>query len=56
MRNVQLDGKDAITITIEFNNCYRDVLELMRRDIILKFNPLKVDIELYSKENKKLAK
>ncbi len=56
MRDVTLDNNEVLAITIEFNNCYKDVLELMKRDITLKFNPLKVDIELYSKESKKVSK
>ena len=53
IRKVPFEGREANAIYVEFNNCYRDVLELMKRDIELNFKPLKVDIEIYQKEAQK---
>lgn len=52
IRNVSLEDKEVLAIYIEFNNCYQDALELMKRDIELTFKPLKVSYETFDKNSK----
>ncbi|MDD7615891.1 MAG: MgtC/SapB family protein [bacterium] len=53
--NVTLDGVETIEYTIEFNNIYKEPLELMCRDIKIKLNPIRTTYELKHKSRQKVS-
>ena len=53
--NVTLDGVETIEYTIEFNNIYKEPLELMCRDIKIKLNPIRTTYELKKKSRQKVS-
>lgn len=53
MRHQKINNQDVLAVYIEFNNCYLDILQLMKRDIELTFHPIRVDIEIYAKDRVK---
>lgn len=53
LRKDHYEGREVLSLTIEFTNCYYDMLEIMKRDIQLTYNPIKIDIVTYKGQKHK---
>lgn len=51
-RKVSYEESEALMFTVEFNNCYKEPLEMMCRDLSIKLNPLKCSFEVPEKHQK----